>query len=136
MTHHWPIRVYYEDTDLAGLVYYANYLKFIERARSEMVREVGIDQVAMKAEGVVFAVRRVTAEYLSPARYDDELIVETVLRDLKGARFSMDQQVLREGHVLFTAAVEVVCLDTVGKPLRIPAGIRQKIANLGPLSQP
>lgn len=130
MTHHWPIRVYYEDTDLAGLVYYANYLKFIERGRSEMVREAGVDQVAMKAAGVVFAVRRVTAEYLSPARYDDELIVETVLSALKGVRFSMDQRVLRSGQPLFAATVEIVCLDRAGKPLRIPSDIRQKIANL------
>ena len=68
MTHRFPIRVYYEDTDMAGIVYYANYLKFIERARSEWVRELGIDQVQMKAEGVVFAVRRVEADYLAPAR--------------------------------------------------------------------
>ena len=132
MTHLWPLRVYYEDTDLAGLVYYANYLKFIERGRSEMVREAGVDQVAMKAEGVVFAVRRVTAEYLQPARYDDELVVETVLSALKGARFSMDQRVLRGASVLFTASVEIVCLDGAGRALRIPSGIRQKIANLAP----
>ena len=76
MIHHWPIRVYYEDTDLAGLVYYANYFKFIERARSEMVREAGIDQLEMKrARGVVFAVRRVEADYLAAAYYDDELLV-------------------------------------------------------------
>ncbi len=136
MTHRWPLRVYYEDTDLAGLVYYANYLKFIERGRSEMVREAGVDQVAMKAAGVVFAVRRVTAEYLSPARYDDELVVETMLSALKGARFSMDQRVLRDGQTLFTAAVEIVCLDAAGKPLRIPADIRQKIANLAPGAAP
>ena len=132
MTHRWPLRVYYEDTDLAGLVYYANYLKFIERARSEMVREAGIDQVAMKEAGVVFAVRRVSAEYHRPARYDDELIVETELAGLKGARFSMDQKVWRAGQLLFSAAVEIVCLDASGRPLRIPEDIRQKIANLAP----
>ena len=69
MTHCWPIRVYYEDTDLAGIVYYANYLRFIERARSELVRAAGIDQVALKAAGLVFAVRRVEADYISPARF-------------------------------------------------------------------
>lgn len=131
MTHRWPIRVYYEDTDLAGLVYYANYLKFIERARSEMVREAGVDQVAMKAQGVVFAVRKLAADYLLPARYDDTLIVETTLTALKGARFSMAQQVLREDARLFTAMVEVVCLNEAGRPLRLPDDIRQKIAGLG-----
>ena len=69
-------RVYYEDTDLAGIVYYANYLKFIERARTEWVRGLGVDQVALRAEhGIVFAVRRVEADYLRPARFDDELVV-------------------------------------------------------------
>ncbi|MBF9029152.1 tol-pal system-associated acyl-CoA thioesterase [Rhodobacterales bacterium HKCCE3408] len=131
MTHRWPIRVYYEDTDLAGLVYYANYLKFIERARSEMVREAGIDQVAMKADGVVFAVRRVVADYLRAARYDDDLIVETELTGLTGARFSMGQTVLRGGEALFRAEVEIVCLDAGGRPLRIPGEIRRKIAGLG-----
>lgn len=132
--HKWPLRVYYEDTDLAGLVYYANYLKFIERGRSEMVREAGIDQVAMKAEGVVFAVRKVTADYLKPAHYDDQLVVETELKTLTAARFSMDQRVLRGDDVLFTAEVQIVCLNADGKPLRIPDIIRQKIAGLAPLS--
>ena len=77
--HLFNLRVYYEDTDLAGIVYYANYLKFIERARSEWVRDLGIDQAQMKAEGLVFAVRRVVADYLLPARYDDLLCVETKL---------------------------------------------------------
>ena len=71
--HRFPVRVYYEDTDLAGIVYYANYLKFIERARSEWVREIGVDQRAMKAQGMVFAVRRVEADYISPAVFEDDL---------------------------------------------------------------
>ena len=74
MTHKLSIRVYYEDTDMAGIVYYANYLRYIERGRSEWVRDNGMDQNAMKAEGVVFAVRRVEADYLMPAKLDDELL--------------------------------------------------------------
>jgi len=78
MRHEFPIRVYYEDTDLGGIVYYANYLKFIERARTEWVRALGIDQTRLKAEeGILFAVRRIEADYLKPARFDDELVVET-----------------------------------------------------------
>ncbi|MCV6597050.1 MAG: YbgC/FadM family acyl-CoA thioesterase, partial [Mangrovicoccus sp.] len=70
--HRFALRVYYEDTDLAGIVYYANYLRYIERARSEFVRSLGLDQVQLKAQtGVVFAVRRVEADYLTPARFDD-----------------------------------------------------------------
>ena len=85
--HEFPIRVYYEDTDMAGIVYYANYLKFIERARSDWVRQKGVDQNAMKDEdGVVFAVRKVEADYLMPARFDDELLVETRAIQVTGAR--------------------------------------------------
>ena len=124
MTHVWPIRVYYEDTDLAGLVYYANYLRFIERARSEMVRAAGIDQVAMKAQGLVFAVRRVEADYLSPARYDDQIEVRTTLDRVKGVRFDMPQEVWRGETCLFRARVTIVVLDAQGRPARLPADIR------------
>ena len=118
--HRWPIRVYYEDTDLAGLVYYANYLKFIERARAEMGREAGVDQAAMKAEGLVFAVTRVEADYLSPARYDDELIVETVVSRVTPVRFVMQQTVLRGDRTLFRADVTIACLGTDGRAQRLP----------------
>ena len=94
MSHRFELRVYYEDTDLAGIVYYANYLKFIERARSEYVREMGVDQVAMKEEdGVVFAVRKVEADYLSPAKFDDALVVETTTEAMTGARIVFRQDV-------------------------------------------
>jgi acyl-CoA thioester hydrolase len=128
MTHIWPIRVYYEDTDLAGIVYYANYLRFIERARSEMVREAGIDQTAMKAEGLVFAVRRVEADYLSPAKYDDLIEVRTTLDRVKGARFDMPQEVWRGETLLFRARVSVVVLNAQGRATRLPADIRARLA--------
>ncbi len=136
MTHIWPIRVYYEDTDLAGIVYYANYLRFIERARSEMVRAAGIDQVEMKARGLVFAVRRVEADYLSPARYDDELRIETRLDRIKGASFDMPQEVYRDTTLLFRARVGVVVLNAEGRATRIPADIRAKIGALSPDPRP
>jgi acyl-CoA thioester hydrolase len=128
MTHIWPIRIYYEDTDLAGIVYYANYLRFIERARSEMVREAGIDQVEMKARGLVFAVRRVEADYLSPAKYDDQIEVRTTLDRVKGASFDMPQDVWRDQTLLFRARVSVVVLNPQGRATRLPADIRAKIA--------
>jgi acyl-CoA thioester hydrolase len=130
MTHTWPIRVYYEDTDLAGIVYYANYLRFIERARSEMVRAAGVDQVEMKARDLVFAVRRVEADYLSPARYDDLLEVRTRLDRIKGASFEMGQEVWRGDSLLFRARVGVVVLNAAGRAARLPADIRAKIAGL------
>ena len=83
----WPVRVYHEDTDSGGVVYYANYLKFIERARTEYVRELGVDQVALRDQaGIVFAVRKVEAEYLLPARFQDDLMVETRIAAVTGAR--------------------------------------------------
>jgi acyl-CoA thioester hydrolase len=127
MTHIWPIRVYYEDTDLAGIVYYANYLRFIERARSELVRAAGIDQVAMKAAGLVFAVRRVEADYLKPAHYDDQIEVRTRLRDVKGASFAMPQEVWRKDELLFQAHVTIVVLNQAGRATRLPAELRARL---------
>ena len=123
--HIFPLRVYYEDTDLAGIVYYANYLKFIERARSEWVRGLGIDQALLRAQqGVVFAVRRVEADYLRPAVFDDVLSVQTVLADLSGARLVLDQAVLRGAQTLFTARVTLVCLTAAGTATRFPTALR------------
>lgn len=128
MTHRFPVRVYYEDTDLAGIVYYANYLKFIERARTEWVRELGVDQARLKAEeGIVFAVRRVEADYLHPARFDDELLVETELEQMTGARMVLRQTVQRDGEHLFAAIVTLVAIGPTGAPARIPAILRQPL---------
>ena len=129
MSHSLPIRVYYEDTDLAGIVYYANYLKFIERGRSEWLRALGIDQLAMKREsGQVFAVRRVEADYLRPATFDDLLDVTTALAQMTPARIIVDQAVKRGQETLFTARVTIACLDANGRPARIPAAVVQTIA--------
>ncbi|WP_376876921.1 tol-pal system-associated acyl-CoA thioesterase [Albirhodobacter sp. R86504] len=129
MMHQFALRVYYEDTDLAGIVYYANYLKFIERARSEWVRSLGVVQVSLKAEsGIVFAVRRIEADYIKPAKFDDELTVETRLEMETGARIVLEQNVLRSDELLFTAQVTLVCLNEAGAPARLPADIRRKIA--------
>ncbi len=127
MTHCFPVRVYYEDTDLAGIVYYANYLKFIERARSEWVRDLGIDQVQMKTEGLVFAVRRVEADYFAPARYDDELTVETTMQTGSGVRLVVRQDVKRGEEVLFSALVTIICMTEQGNVARLPAMIRQSV---------
>ena len=128
MTHQFQTRVYYEDTDLAGIVYHANYLKFIERARSEMVREAGISQSDLKAgQGIVFAVRRMDIDFLAPARFEDVLTVTTDLAALTGARFELDQAVWRGEERLFQARVQVVCMGAEGRPARIPADIRQKL---------
>ena len=129
MIHRFPVRVYYEDTDLAGFVYYANYFKFIERARSEWVRALGVDQAKMKAEtGVVFAVRRVEADYFMPANYDDELVVETSTEMNTGARWVLKQTVTRDGVPLFEALVTIVAIGANGAAARLPASIRRNDA--------
>ena len=125
MTHRFAIRVYYEDTDMGGIVYHANFLKFIERARGEWVAGLGLDQNAMRNEGIVFAVRRIEADYMLPARYGDELEVRTTTASVSGARLVMDQKVMRGEEVLFTAQVVVACITMDGRPVRLPAGIRR-----------
>ncbi|WP_458789865.1 YbgC/FadM family acyl-CoA thioesterase [Yoonia sp. MH D7] len=125
MSHEFAVRVYYEDTDLAGFVYYANYFKFIERARSEWVRELGVDQVALKSQGVVFAVRRVEADYFLPANYDDELVVKTDVEKQTGARLVLKQVVLRGVVPVFEALVTLVAVGPNGAAVRLPANIRR-----------
>jgi acyl-CoA thioester hydrolase len=126
MTHNFQCRVYYEDTDLAGIVYYANYLKFIERARSEIVRAAGVDQTALRTDqGVVLAVRRVEADYVLPAKFGDLLDVRTEVQDSSGATLTLWQSVYRGQDKVFDAVVTLVALTAGGKPTRIPAEIRQ-----------
>ena len=121
MTHHHPLRVYYEDTDLGGFVYYANYLKFIERGRSEWVRGCGVDQARLKAErGILIVVRHLEADYLAPALFDDALVVETKLLEIAGSRIVLAQNVLRGDAVLFAAKVTLVCVAE-GRAVRFPA---------------
>ncbi|MCC6304453.1 MAG: tol-pal system-associated acyl-CoA thioesterase [Rhodobacteraceae bacterium] len=129
--HRFACRVYYEDTDLAGIVYYANYLRFIERARSEWVRGLGLDQVRLRQEaGIVLAVRRLEADYLRPARFDDLLVVETRLLALGPARLVLAQDIRRGEERLFASAVTVVALAASGAPARLPAVLRRVLAGV------
>lgn len=131
--HLYRLRVYYEDTDLAGIVYYANYLKFIERGRTEALIACGVDQAALKAgAGVVFAVRRVVADYLAPAVFQDELEVATRVAELGGARAVLGQEVRRGTQVLFRAEVTIVCLGADGRPQRLPQAVRAALGGLRP----
>jgi len=122
--HVFPIRVYYEDTDMGGIVYHANYLKFIERARSAWVRDLGIDQNAMRAAGTIFVVRRVEMDFLAPARFDDVLEVETRTITVTAARLVMEQAVTRGTERLLQAVVTVVCVGPSGQPVRLPLLLR------------
>ncbi|KHA51568.1 YbgC/FadM family acyl-CoA thioesterase [Sulfitobacter geojensis] len=124
MSHSFPVRIFYEDTDMAGIVYYANYLKYIERARSDIVEQLGVDQRAMREEDVVFVITRVEADYLSAARFGDRLEVRTTHYAKGAVRWMFDQDVLRGDEVLFRAKVTAVCMTTAGKPIRLPAKLR------------
>ncbi|PRY22654.1 acyl-CoA thioester hydrolase [Aliiruegeria haliotis] len=121
MAHTFDLRVYYEDTDMAGIVYHANYLKFIERGRSTWVREIGIDQNRLREEeGKVFVVRHMEIDFLAPARYEDVLTVETELVAMKASSFTVEQRVLRADRLLFKAQVQAVCMTLAGRPVRLP----------------
>ncbi|MBM9596414.1 YbgC/FadM family acyl-CoA thioesterase [Rhodobacteraceae bacterium MCCB 386] len=112
---------------MGGIVYYANYLKFIERAQSDWVRRLGIDQVRLRDEGVIFAVRRIEADYLAPARFDDELTVETVPVDVGRARMVLDQRVSKDDARLFEARVTLAALRPSGRPARLPEALRSAV---------
>lgn len=129
MTHQLPVRVYYEDTDMAGIVYYANYLKYIERGRSELVEDLGLNQRKMRDEdGIVFVVTRVVADYLGSARLDDRLTVVTEHKAQSAVRWLFDQEVRRGDEVLFRAEVTAVCMTLDGKPTRLPPELRAKLS--------
>ena len=123
--HRWPIRVYYEDTDAAGIVYYANYLKFAERARTEMMRSAGSSHSEMiDTFDTAFAVSRCEVDYLKPARLDDLLSVETRVLEVGAAVVHLDQRVLRGGDLLARLKIRIACLNRKGRPQRLPDPVR------------
>lgn len=131
--HRMRLRVYYEDTDAAGIVYYANYLKFAERARTEFLREAGIGQRALRDEnGVLFAVRRCEIDYLRPARLDDVLEVRSRIAASRGASLTMWQAVTLDAEILAQLSVRVACVDRAGRPARIPAQVQRAIKGFAP----
>ena len=128
----FPVRVYYEDTDSGGVVYYANYLKFLERARTEWLRAAGFEQPElMRDHNVIFVVRSVAIEYLQPARFNDALQVTLALEKLGSCTLDVFQTVARDRR-LVEARVQLVCVDNRDgfKPVRIPAVIRQQLESI------
>jgi acyl-CoA thioester hydrolase len=130
----WRVRVYYEDTDAGGVVFYANYLKFMERARTEWLRSIGFEQDALREwPGVLFAVRRANLDYLRPARFNDLLIVTTALVRCGGASLDFRQEILREADTTLCCRGEmrVACVDAgTLRPSRIPDNLLAEIANV------
>jgi acyl-CoA thioester hydrolase len=124
--HRYGLRVYYEDTDALGMVYYANYLKYAERARTEMIRLLGFATIS-RDNDTAFAVRRCAVDYFSPARLDDELEVVSGLIAIGGASFDLEQIVLRGGDRLVRLEVRLVMLSSSGRPTRLPADFRSAL---------
>lgn len=128
----FAVRVYYEDTDAGGVVYYANYLKYLERARTELLRELGFGQHQLATEtGLAFAVRSLAVEFLKPARLDDELVVTSAVAALGRAQVTFAQSVVRADETLLTATVRVACLDLAkGRAAAMPTDIHSQLAAL------
>lgn len=128
----WPVRVYYEDTDGGGVVYHANYLKFMERARTEWLRSLGFEQTELKADfGVIFVVRELGLRFRQPARFNDALSVISRLNKIGHCLLEFEQIIQRDSVLLTTAKVEVVCVDAQHfKPIALPEIMRQKFTEL------
>ncbi|MGZ8907798.1 MAG: tol-pal system-associated acyl-CoA thioesterase [Methylobacter sp.] len=121
----WPVRVYYEDTDAGGVVFYANYLKFFERARTEMLRAAGYEQdQLMTTEGIIFVVRSVQVDYLSPARFNEHLHVSSEVATVKKASLTFEQMITRDDEVLCKGIIRIACLDVQSmRPKAIPENL-------------
>ena len=125
----WPVRVYYEDTDAGGVVFYANYLKFFERARTELLRSYGFEQdVLMAEQGLIFVVRSVKIDYLRPARFNEQLAVSAKVIEIKKTNLTFEQAVTRQEQILCTGEVRIACLDAESmKPKPIPSVILEQL---------
>lgn len=130
MAFSWPLRVYIEDTDFGGIVYYVNYLKFMERARTELLRAAGWSQDAFRNRGYIFVVARANADYRAPARLDAELLINTSIAEQRGARVRFSQAVVKaqDASVLVSAEIEVICVDAQTlRPKRWPAELIESL---------
>ncbi len=129
--HVLPLRIYYEDTDAAGIVYYANWLRFLERGRTELLRLIGQEHSALRDErGVNWVVRRLAIDYLKPARLDETIEVVTSCGELRGASLDMIQQARRGEEILVRAELVVACMGATGRPVRLPAQLRTALAKV------
>jgi len=125
----WPVRVYYEDTDAGGVVFYANYLKFFERARTEMLRSAGFEQDRLLSEeSVIFVVRSISVDYLKPARFNEQIEVSAKIIESKKASLVFEQSITREQDVLCNGTICIACLDAQSmKPKPIPIAMLEQL---------
>ncbi len=123
-----PVRVYIEDTDAGGIVYYVNYLKYLERARTELMRTFGLERAAVSDAGWNFVVSDVSLSYKEPARLDDQLHATAVISAVGGATLNFHQTVCRDGAVLVAGDIQIACVDRgSGRPTRLDAALRKQI---------
>lgn len=124
------IRVYYEDTDCGGVVYYANYLRFFERGRTEFLRDKGISLTDCREKGILFVVTRAEVEYLSPGRYNDLLLLDTRVKEISGTTITFSHTINREGpeKELVRGTVTLASVNMEGRPVRLPDDIKAKLA--------
>lgn len=129
--HVLPLRIYYEDTDAQGIVYYANWLRFLERGRTELLRMLGLEHSALRAEiGVDWVVRRCTIDYLKPARLDETIDIVTACGEMRGASLDMIQEARRGAEVLVRAELLVACMGARGRPARLPLQARNALGRV------
>ena len=131
-TFSFPVRIYFEDTDSGGVVYHSNYLKFMERARTEWLRSLGIDQRQLKHnEHIMFVVHRINIQFKFPARFNDDLIVKSELIDVGSSKVEFRQMIYKHNEMLIDANVDIACIDSEKfKPVRIPSTIKQTMESL------
>ena len=129
--HHWPLRIYYEDTDSGGVVYHSNYLKFMERARTEWLRDFEIDQKALKDNlNLMFVVHEIDIKFTSPAVFNDEIEVQTKLEKLGSVKIELEQRIFRSSELLIKSRVVVASVNSISmKPMRIPNEIKLLMEN-------
>ena len=125
----YNVKVFYEDTDSGGVVYYANYLKFIERARTNLIHQLSFSLNKLNLDfGVLFVVKRIECDYLISAKLEDELLVKTNILKVKNASFILEQNIERDTKLIFTSKVLMVCIDSNGKPKSIPLIVSKKMS--------
>ena len=131
LVHHWPIRIYYEDTDSGDVVYHSNYLKFMERARTEWLRDFKIDQKALKDNlNLMFVVHKIDIKFVRPAVFNDEIEVQTKLEKLGSVKIELEQKIFRSSELLIESRVVVASVDSISmKPMRIPNEIKLLMEN-------
>ena len=124
----YNIKIYYEDTDSGGVVYYANYLKFTERARTDLIQQLGFSLNKLNIDyDSLFVVKKIECEYHTSAKLEDDLIVKTKILEIKNASFTLQQDIERNSITLFTSKILMVCINSKGKPNKIPKALTQKL---------